>query len=214
MKLIHNAWSIVRANRRAYVIINVLYYGIVAAAMVYVSFYPEIQEDLMGMVGQSFTEGPLEAVGAAYGGGNVLAAIGLTFVVNLLIGSFVSITVPSLFIPFLGLALGIVRAILWGLLLSPSNPELRMAMIPHSLTLILEGQAYIIALLAAYVHGKSFLLPRRSGIEAEGINSHVQGYLLGLKQTAWLYVLVVLLLAVAAIYEALEVIYLVPLLIE
>ena len=212
MNPIQKAWSIVRANWRVYIIINVLYYGIVAIAMVYVTFNPHLQEALFELVGQAFTQGPLTAVGEAYGGGQVMAAIGLTFVVNLLVGSFIYITLPSLFIPFLGLVMGVVRAILWGLLLSPSSPDLRMAMIPHSLTLILEGQGYIIALLAAYVHGKSFLMPRRSGVEADGLRAYLQGYLLGLKQTAWLYLLIVLVLAVAAIYEALEVIFLVPLL--
>jgi hypothetical protein len=212
MNPIQKAWSIVRANWQAYIIINVLYYGIVAAAMIYVGFNPDLQKSLMEIVGQGFIEGPLATVGEAYSGGKVLEAIGLTFIVNLLAGSFLYITLPSLFIPFLGLAMGVVRAILWGLLLSPTNPDLRMIMIPHFLTLILEGQAYIIALLAAYVHGKSFLMPRRSGIEASGVKAYLQGYLLGLKQTAWLYVLVILLLAMAAIYEVLEVIFLVPLL--
>lgn len=211
MRLIHNAWSIVRANWRAYIIINVVYYGIVAAAMIYVSFNPELQKSLLDLVGQAFTEGPLTAVGEVYMGGQVLAAIGLTFAVNLLVGSFIYITLPSLFIPFLGLGMGVVGAIMWELL-SPTSPDMRMTMIPHSLTLILEGQGYIIALLAAYVHGKSFLMPRRSGIEASGVEAHLQGYMLGLKQTGWLYVLIVLVLAAAAVYEALEVIFLIPVL--
>lgn len=213
MRLISHAWSIIRANWRAYIIINVLYYGIVGAAMVYVIFNPDLQQSLLALVGQSFDEGPLSSVAEAYSGGQVVAAIGLTFFVNLLAGSFGAITLPSFFIPFLGLVMGIVRATLWGLLLSPASPELRMAMIPHSITLLLEGQAYVIALLAAFIHGKSFLMPRRAGIEVGGIEAHLQGYLLGLKQTAQLYVLIILLLAVAAIYEVLEVVYLVPLLV-
>jgi len=38
----------------------------------------------------------------------------------------------------------------WGLILSPSHPELAGPMIPHSLTLILEGQAYVVAMLAVW----------------------------------------------------------------
>ncbi len=44
-----------------------------------------------------------------------------------------------------------------------------------------------------------------------GVKGHGRGYLEGLKRTGRLYVLVAALLAVAAIYEALEVIYVVPL---
>jgi hypothetical protein len=79
-------------------------------------------------------------------------------------------------------------------------------MIPHSLTLILEGEAYILAMLAAYVHGKALLFPRTVGAE-----SRLIAYVEGLKRTGWLYILVVVMLAVAAVYEALEVIYLAPL---
>lgn len=110
------------------------------------------------------------------------------------------ITLPSLVIPFSGLLLGAYRAILWGFLLSPTTPELRLVMIPHSLVLILEGQAYILAMLAAYVQGKAFLWPR-----SVGAATRRQGYGLGVKRSVRIYVLVVLLLAVAAVYEALEV---------
>ena len=79
-------------------------------------------------------------------------------------------------------------------------------MIPHSLTLLLEGQGYILALLAVYVSGNTFLRPR-----SVGLKTHGEGYVAGLQQTASLYILVTLLLAVAAVYEAMEVIYIVPL---
>jgi hypothetical protein len=62
-------------------------------------------------------------------------------------------------------------------------------------------------MLAVYIHGKAFLWPHKYGRVG-----HAQGYLEGLRRTGWLYVLVVLCLAVAAVYEALEVIYLAPLL--
>ena len=81
-----------------------------------------------------------------------------------------------------------------------------MLMIPHSLTLILEGQGYILGLLAVYVQGRAFLQPGSVGVEG-----HWAGYIEGLKRTGWLYSLVVLLLLVAAIYDALEVIFLAPL---
>jgi hypothetical protein len=207
--LLKRAWAIVRADWRAYVTINVLYYGLVLLAMLYVAFLnPGLQEELLQSVGQAFTaEGPLQAVGEAYGGGQVLSAMVLTLAINLFLGTLLVITLPSLVVPFSGLAIGTIRAILWGLLLSPANPDLAMAMIPHSLTLLLEGQGYILALLAVFVHGKAILNPG-----AYGVKGFLRGYLEGLRRTAWIYLLVVLVLAAAAIYEALEVILLVPLL--
>jgi hypothetical protein len=79
-------------------------------------------------------------------------------------------------------------------------------MIPHSLTLIIEGQAYILTMLAAYIQGRAFLWPNRIGLERRG-----QGYLEGLKRTGKLYVLVFLTLLIAAIYEVIEVVIMIKL---
>jgi hypothetical protein len=146
MKAIRSAWETVKEFRRAYVVLNVVYYGLVIVGMIYVAFDPSLQQTLLGAASGAFTSGPLAAVGSAYSGGQVLRAVALTFVVNLIVGSIAFVTLPSLVIPFSGLLVGVYRAILWGLMLSPAAPELRLIMIPHSLTLILEGQAYILAM--------------------------------------------------------------------
>jgi len=202
MKVIQSALETVKESRRAYIVLNLVYYGLVVCGMIYVAFNSSLQQSLLELVGSAFTEGPLSAVGSAYSGGQVLRAMVLTFVVNLFLGSIAVITLPSLVIPFSGLLIGAYRAILWGLLLSPTTPELRLVMIPHSLVLILEGQAYILAMLAAYVQGRAFLWPR-----SVGAATRRQGYGSGVKRSVRIYLLVVLLLAAAAIYEALEVIF-------
>jgi hypothetical protein len=207
MRLITDALNVVRHHWRAYVTINLVYYGLVIVGMVFVAFQPEVQQQMLSDIKKAFHgSGPLAAVGAAYLGGNVLKAIALTFLVNLLIGSFLTITVPSSIVPYSGLLMGVIRAIAWGLLLAPVDPTLRGPMIPHSLTLLIEGQAYILAMLAAYIAGNALLWPKAVGLETHG-----EGYLSGLTQTASLYMLVTVLLAVSAVYEALEVIYLAPL---
>lgn len=104
-------------------------------------------------------------------------------------------------IPFSGVVMGIIRAILWGLLLSPAHPDLRLVMILYSITLILEGQGYILAIFAAYLDGCAFLWSKTVGAE-----THAEGYWEGMKQTGKIYVLVTLTLAAAAIYEVLEVV--------
>lgn len=200
--------EIIKENRRAYIIINIVYYGLVAVGMVYVAFHPAVQQTLLQTTGQALLEGPLKSVSSAYMGAKVLPAIALTFLINLVMGSMLSITLPSLVIPFSGLLMGVYRALLWGLILSPANPGLRLLMIPHTITLILEGQAYILALLAAFVQGKCFVMPK--GV---GAASAWQGYKEGLKRTGWMYVLIIAVLLIAAIYEALEVILMAKLLV-
>jgi hypothetical protein len=73
------------------------------------------------------------------------------------------------------------------------------------LLILLEGNGYVLAMLAAYVQGKSFLLSASAGA-----TGHAQGYWVGLQRSSRLYLLVVLQLLVAAIYEALLVIVIRP----
>lgn len=209
MFIFKNAIAVVKQYWKTYIAVNVLYYGLTLICMVYVSTNPSIQQTLMAAAQTSFTTGPLAFVGDAYNGGQVLWTTLVTFLVNLILGTAIEITLPSLIIPFVGVLMGIFRAVLWGLLLAPTTPEMVMTMIPHSLTLVLEGQGYILALLAVIVQGKAFLFP-----QTEGTPSHVEGYKIGFVKTAKLYVLVIACLLVAAIYEAIEVMYVVPLLVK
>lgn len=202
MKPIRSVWALVREYRRAYLILNLAYYGLMVAAMVYVAFDPALQKTLLDEVGKAFGTGPLEVLVGAYSGGQVLPAVFLTFVVNLVLGSLLYITLPSLLVPFSGLLVGVYRALLWGLLFSPTA-VLGAGMLFHWPTIILEGQAYILAMLAAYVQGMAFLRPKSVGAKTRG-----QGYWEGVKRSARIYMFVAITLFVAAIYEAVSAILL------
>lgn len=151
------AFAIIRTHRRAYLWLNVMYYGLIGVGIGYAMFDPGLQKLITDAVGAAFTQGPLAAVGEAYVTGQTLRAILLTFVINLFGGSGATITLPSLIIPFSGLLMGAYRAILWGLIYAPNTPELRMIFLPHLPTLLLEGQAYVLALLAAVIQGRALL---------------------------------------------------------
>jgi hypothetical protein len=199
--LINTAWRLIQENRPAYILLNAAYYGLVVVFMIYAAFNQPLQHSLIEAVGAAFMTGPLSIVGQSYVNAQVLTAILVTFLINLLIGAFATITLPALVIPFSGILVGFFRAAMWGLILSPANPDLRLLMIPHSITLIVEGQAYILTMLAAYAQGRAFLWPRT--VSAEG---HGRGYVEGLRRTLKIYILVVLALIVAAFYEVIEVV--------
>lgn len=199
--------AIVRQHRRAYFALNAIYYGLIVLAMLYVPFNPGIQQTLMQAVGATFTQGPFSVLTNAYIDGQMILAILLTFVVNLFVGSFGTITLPSFIIPFSGLLLGGYRAILWGVIYAPTSPQMTMILVPHSITLLLEGQAYILAMLAVVIQGRGFIQPRTIGAI-----THRAGYWEGLKRTGQLYILIVLVLAAAAIYEVVEAVLLLALL--
>ena len=197
------ALDLVRQNFREYVVLNAMFYGLVTVSMAYVYIFPDIQRELLGTVRTEFME-LFPSVVEAYTSGNFPLAVALTFSINLILGSFVYITVLSLVIPFGGVVMGFIRAVGWGLLLAPTSPEFAWVMIPHSLTLILEGQGYILAMFAAYIQWKGVVQPKSIGKE-----KRLEAYLTGIKETIHIYVLVALVLAVSAIYEAFEVIYIV-----
>ena len=87
-----SAWALVREYRRAYLLLNLAFYGLMVAAMVYVAFNPDLQKTVWDEVGEAFRTGPLTSgVTEAYSGGQVLLAAALTFAVNLVLGSFATI---------------------------------------------------------------------------------------------------------------------------
>jgi hypothetical protein len=100
---------------------------------------------------------------------------------------------------------------LWGLIFSPTSwPASAVSAIRGLLTLILlilEGQGYVLAMLAAYVQGVN-LLKRHKHPDS----SRWQRYWCAVQQSVPLYPLVAAQLAVAAIYESLLVIVFLPLL--
>jgi len=204
MSLLAPAFKQIRLHARAYLLINTVFYGLVVLGAVYAFLQPQVQRQLIQTIVEGFGAPPLSFARAAYTSGDVASAALITFLVNSFLGSLLALTLPSLFVPFFGTFMGFYRALLWGVALAPTSPELARAMIPHSLTLVLEGQGYILAMLGIHILWTSTFDGLRQGIPGA-----VSGYRAGLRTNVTTYRLVLLVLAVSAIYEAFEVIYLV-----
>ena len=211
MKLLRAALGLVREQWRAYLAINLVYFGLIVAAMAVVSLNREVQSSLTKNLVEGLKGGPLSPVATAYSAGHIVSAMTLTFAINFFLGSLLVITVPSLLVPFSGLAMGCLRAVLWGLIFSPGGDEITSLSLARgvlvAVLILLEGHGYTLAMFSAYVQGKSFLLPATAGVQ-----TLAEGYWVGLKRAAVLYLLVALQLMVAAIYEASLVIVIRPLL--
>ena len=179
---------------------NLLYYGLIICCMALISLSPALQTQMLAATKEGLEKGLLAPLVEAYESGNIPLAASLTFVVNLAGGSFLTITAPSIVIPFSGLVMGCVRASVWGLLFSPVTEESRTVFFPHILVLVMEGQAYILTMLAVWVQGKAYLWPA-----TVGETTHGRGLVAGLRFTGRLYVLIAAVLAVAAVFEALEI---------
>jgi len=191
--------------KHLFLTIHFIYFGLVVVFAVVAYLLPEIQVCLLAVIKSQVTDGSgiLGIAGEAYMSRNILRAAVTTFAINFPFGSVACITLPSIIIPGAGVLVAIFRAAMWGLLLSPSFVDLSGLMLPHSITLLLEGEAYILAsffgvLILVYLFRKAEgpTAPRRYG----------RALLLNVKGNLW----VAIVLVVAAIYEAIEVILSMP----
>lgn len=208
MRILRTAFGVIKQHKRAFITLNIAFYGLLLVAMIITVILPELQVLALDRANaQLDNTGIGGLVVDAYDSGNILLAITLTFAVNLIIGALLTTTLPSFVIPFFGIAFTFYRVIEWGFLFAPIGLN-EVSFIPHVITLIVEGQSYVLAAFAVWVHGRMFLAPHRYKLP-----SRWAGYKTGLAVTIRLYPLIILVLIVAAIYEAIELICIVPMLV-
>ncbi|WP_457588816.1 hypothetical protein [Ensifer canadensis] len=204
MTLFKGAFLIIKRHKRAFLCLNVAFYGLFAISMVMTLLFPELQSYFEADIDQAYAQpGIFKTVGDAYASKNLPVAIGLTFTVNLIV-AFTMTTLPSLIVPFVGMLATLHRALLWGIMFAPIGPY-SATLIPHSITLLVEGQAYVLAAFGAYVHGMDFLQ-----VSHYRLSARWEAWKAGFVLVAKLYVLVIFTLLVAAIYEVLSAIYVMP----
>ncbi|BBX07921.1 stage II sporulation protein M [Mycolicibacterium aichiense] len=124
--------------------------------------------------------------------------------VNTLRMGVLTIVAPSLVIPFGGVAFFAYWDVTTGMTLVPASGIGWVALIPHTLTVIVELQAYLLLLLGAFLLGRGWVAPRT--VDAD---NRRQGYVRGLQELGWLALPALVLLVVGAVYEAFSLRYVV-----
>lgn len=192
-------FRVIRQNNAAYLLINVAAYGLAVIGFALGLLFPELNDaraaaleaDGTGeLVRQLVNTPPLFAL-------TILA-------VNIFRLGLLTIVLPSLIVPFAGVALFAYWAVETGITLVPTAAAGWVALIPHSLTVVIEFQAYVLLLLGAYSVGRSWLWPRRAGAPTRR-----QGYLSGLRSLGLLALPALALLVIGAVWEAYSLRYLV-----
>jgi hypothetical protein len=199
---LHPPLAEIRKYKHLFLAMHLIYFGTVVLFMLAAYHLPELQfACLSGIRSQVVDEGsgPLAVAGKAYMSKNILRAAVTTFAINFPLGSLAVITLPSVILPGVGVLVVGIRALLWGLLLAPSYVGLSAMMLPHSFTLLLEGHAYVIAAF----FGLLILVYLFRRAEGPGpARRYGRALLLNIKGN----LLVAIVLVIAAIYEAIEVI--------
>lgn len=201
IRLLHKPFRLIRANFRAYLIINAIAYGLVITGVVAAMVFPDLGAAQAATLEDN---GTADLVRSLF---NNPWLFSLTILgVNVMTGAL-WIVIPSLIVPFSGIALFAYKAFTLGLAMAPSTEIMAVALIPHSLTVLIELQAYALLMFGAYILGRSWVRPATIGAR-----NHRQGYVRGLKPLGWLSLSTLPLFIIGAIWEAFSLRYLVPLL--
>lgn len=195
---------LIKENILLYKRINLIVYGTILLGMFVTYLKPSLHTYIIDLVEKDLQSTVVgRFVARMYDEGHLWSAALVTVVVNVSVGTLLTVSLPSLIIPYSGFALMLYRAFIWGCLIAPPEKKAMIDAIPHFITLIIEGQAYIVALLPVLLHGRSVNLLKQAGGIKEwlktGINVH--GRILPLN---------FVILLVAGIWEAYEVINLLP----
>ena len=170
-----------------------IYYGLVIVGMVIGLLYPPVSTGTGGNISSQFSTvfpGLMQAIGA----GDVFKVIATIFVFNSILGSFLAITLLNLI--GVGTLVFIYRPIMWGLIYAPTSPGAAMLLLAVIPTLILEGVAYVIAFTASLDFVLAIAKPK-SFEEESRFKAWKKAWAYNLKS----YVLVLIMLLVAAVVE-------------
>jgi hypothetical protein len=204
MRLFRHAFQTVQSNRRAYLALNAILYGAVLLGFGAGLLFPGLAAAQL----DSFEAG---------GTGDLIRSLlenpwlfALVILANnALRAGLLNLVLPSMIVPFAGIVWYVYSLFTVGLLLAPVDRGGWLTLIPHSLTVVMEVQAYVLLSLGVYLLGRAWIRPR-----TVGAGNRRQAYVHGLRQLGLLSLPALALLVVFALYESFSVIYLVPLLTE
>jgi hypothetical protein len=200
MKILSQAVEAAKRMRILLLFVALLYIGSYLAGWYLISIRSPIAvETAQGITASVLTETPFTAIVQSLKGGELLQAVLITFLLNLTSGAFVTTTLPGI-IPLVG-ALGTIAITLFrGFAIGVVYPEILASSAAGFAvgfgTLVLEWGAYVFSGAAGIHIALAPIMPRRYGVQ-----SRWAAFKTAWKDTARVYVFVVILLALGAIWE-------------
>jgi hypothetical protein len=180
--------------------LHLVLYGVFFLSMAAGLVWPGANAALKAWVGAVFSEGGLSYVGQAYASGNIVHAATATFYHNFVTATLVWNIGLSLVIPFIGLFKTAVSLGLVGFAMAPIWSNTFAGYTYHSVTMGIELEAYILATFSIVVYALHFF---RGIVRGNFLHEWGQGFQTALGSA----VIAGVLLAVAALYEAVTLIF-------
>lgn len=203
MDLIKDIIDIFRKDWKLLIAVNVFYFGILLVGAFIALLRPDIQGYWLGVLAMGLKTGTLAPVGSAIEAGRVLNLALQIFRTNIITGTLVYITLPGLLFPPWALLLGGWRALLWGIAFVIPYGRLTFGkLVFHYITMLIEGEAYVIAIFACVRQVEALAWPSRFG-ESSRLKAYVKAIIDNFK----LLIVVAIILAIGALYEAFELLF-------
>ncbi len=200
MQLLSQTIQAARRMRTLLALVALLYVGSYLVGWYLIS----IESPIAVETGQAITAGvltetPFTTITQSLQGGELLQAVLITFLVNLTTGAFLTTTLPGI-VPLLGALGTIVITLFRGFGIGIIYPDiLASSAAGFALgfgTLVLEWGAYVFSGAAGIHIALAPIMPRRYGVQ-----SRWAAFKTAWKDAAKVYVIVVILLALGAIWE-------------
>lgn len=185
-------FHLIRTNLRAYLLVNVFAYGLFTVGFIVGLMFPALNAARSVALEDDGTAGLVQGLVATP---PLFALVILAVNVGKL--SLATIVLPSLVVPFAGFAFFGYWAVETGITLAPTTPTAWVQFIPHSLTVVIELQAYVLLLLGTWLLGRHWVSPTTVGATTRG-----RAYLRGLGRVGVLALAAFVLLVVGALWEA------------
>ena len=169
---------------------------------------PIAVETTRSITGSVLTEAPFTIVAQSLRSGALVQAVLITFLWNLTVGAFLSTTLPGI-IPFFGALATVAINLIRGFAVGVVYPEILASSAAEFAlgfgTMILELGAYVFSGAAGIHIALAPIMPRRYGVQGRWEASKIAW-----KDAARIYVIVVGLLALGAVWEMTGIFLLLP----
>jgi hypothetical protein len=200
MSILAQTVETVKRMRKLFVMMALIYIGSYLSGWYLVSINsPVATEGAQLVSGAVSTQAPFTTILESLRGGELVRAILITFFVNLSTGAFLSTTLPGI-VPLLGAVATVAITVFRGFTIGLIYPEI-LASSPAGFvlgfgTMILELGAYVFSGGAGINIALAPILPKRYGVQ-----SRWAAFKMAWKDAARVYVIVIILLALGAIWE-------------
>ncbi len=200
MKLLSQSVEAAKKMRMLLLFVALLYVGSYLAGWYLISIKSPIAvETAQAIVGGVLTQTPFTTIFQSLQGGDLLQAVLITFLVNLTTGAFLTTTLPGI-VPLVGAAGTIAITLIRGFSIGVVYPDILASSASGFAlgfgTLVLEWGAYVFSGAAGINIALAPIMPRRYGVQ-----NRWAAFKLAWKDCARVYLIVVILLALGAIWE-------------